>query len=165
MFKRQFRGGQPRVLLSFVSFLRILIGLMFLTTWLRNMSLGLYTGAGLQNFFLHEAPPGENPIGWYAALIDNVILPLRHIFAPLQMVFELAIGLALMFGIFTQIASFAAVFFLLNVFMATFGQEWAWVYLLPVSVLMIVILSRAGRAVGLDSLIYRRRGERGFWLP
>ena len=73
-------------------------------------------------------------------------------------------GLTLLFGIFTQFSSLAAGFFLLNTFLATFGHDWPWAYAMPIGILGVIFLARAGRALGVDSLLYKRFGERGFLL-
>ena len=83
----------------------MMIGLMFITTWFSNMLKGFYTPDGLLNFLNNVFPQTENPLTWYAAFIDNVILPIRHtIFAPFQLITEVGMGLTLLFGVFTQVS-------------------------------------------------------------
>ena len=150
--------------LTWIALLRIMVGLMFLSTWYSNRLKGFYTPDGLLEFFTHVFPQVENPLGWYAAFIQGVILPIRHIFAPIQLVAEFVMGLALLVGGLTPLFSLAGVFFLTNTFLATFGHDWFWAYMMPIGILVVIFLTRAGRALGLDAILLRRFGERGRWL-
>jgi len=66
-------------------------------------------------------------------------------------------------GGFTRLFSLAGIFFLVNTMLATFGHDWLWSYLMPIGILGVVFLSGAGRAWGIDRLLAKRFGERG-WL-
>ena len=85
-------------LLTWIALLRIMLGLMFLSTWYSNRLKGFYTPDGLLEFFTHVFPQSENPLAWYAAFIQGFILPIRHIFAPFQLIAEFVMGLALLVG-------------------------------------------------------------------
>jgi uncharacterized membrane protein YphA (DoxX/SURF4 family) len=100
-----------RVPLVWISLLRILLGVLFLTTWYSNLSKGFYTPEGLVDFFTNVFPQSENPLAWYAAFIDGVIIPIRGFFAPFQLVTEFLIGLFLLIGFLTPLTSFAGIFF------------------------------------------------------
>ena len=80
--------AKPQIPLSWVSLLRIMLGLLFLTTWLSNLNKGFYTPDGLLNFFTNVFPQSQNPLTWYAAFINGVILPVRGAFAPFQLITE-----------------------------------------------------------------------------
>ena len=147
--------------LTWIALLRIMVGLMFLSTWYSNQLKGFYTPDGLLEFFTHVFPQSENPLGWYANFIQGVILPIRHIFASFQLVAELVMGLALLVGGLTPLFSLAGIFFLTNTFLATFGHDWPWAYMLPIGILGVAFLARAGRSLGLDAILRRRFGERG----
>lgn len=144
-----------------IAVLRIIVGAMFLTTWLNNIFEGLYTPDGLLNFFTVDFPQINNPLGFYAGFINNFILPIRALFAPFQFVTEFLLGAALVAGLFTPLASLAGIFFLINTFLATFGHDWPWAYFLPIAILAVTCLSRAGRRAGLDAFFYKRLGEKG----
>lgn len=150
--------------LNWIAVLRILVGLMFLTTWASNLSRGVYTPDGLQTFFSQEYPQTENPLGFYASFINNVILPARNVFAPFQLVAEGLLGVALLVGAFTPLFSLAGIFFLVNTFLASLGQDWPWAYLLPIGILLATCFTRAGRVFGVDKILLRRFGERGRFL-
>jgi uncharacterized membrane protein YphA (DoxX/SURF4 family) len=158
------RFSEPKTALFWIALLRIMIGLVFLSTWVNNLIEGLYTPDGLLRFFTVVFPQGENPLGWYAAFINGVILPIRAGFAPFQMVTEFLLGLALLVGFLTPLSSLVGIFFLTNTLLATAGQDWYWAYLMPIGILLVVMQTRAGRSAGVDGWLCRRFGERGRWL-
>ena len=154
----------PQIPLSWISLLRILLGVMFLTTWLSNLNKGFYTADGLYGFFMEVFPQSQNSLTWYGAFIEGVILPARSAFAPFQLVTEFLIGLFLLVGFFTPITSLAAGFFIVNTFLATFGHDWPWSYVLILGILFVVLFTRAGRSLGVDGWFMKRRGEPSFFL-
>jgi uncharacterized membrane protein YphA (DoxX/SURF4 family) len=160
--KNLFVNSEPKVPLSWIAVLRIMIGLMFLTTWLVNLLKGFYTPEGLQGFFTEIYPQSENSLTWYASFIDNVILPIRVFFAPFQLVAEFTLGLGLLVGAFTPLFSLAGIFFLVNTFLATFGHDWMWSYLIPIGILGVTFFTRAGRSMGLDAYLLKRYKKQGF---
>ena len=145
--------------LSWVALLRIMLGVLFLTTWLNNMFKGFYTPDGLQNFFTNIFPQADNPLGWYAAFINGVILPMRDLFAPFQLVSEFLLGLFLLIGFLTPWTAAAGAFFIMNTFLATFGHDWPWSYATILGILFVVFFTRAGRSLGMDAKLAERRGE------
>ena len=157
------RFSEPKTPLFWIALLRIMIGLVFLTTWVNNLFEGFYTPEGLLRFFTEVFPQSENPLGWYAAFINQVILPVRAVFAPFQMVTEFLLGLALLVGCLTPLSSLAGIFFLTNTLLATAGHDWPWAYLMPIGILVVVLLARAGRAVGVDSWLVRRYSLGEHW--
>ncbi len=162
--RKLFFENQPTASLSWLALLRSLVGLVILTSWFSNLGKGFYTPDGLMNFFTNVFPQSENPLTWYAAFINGNILPIRSIFAPFQLVAEFALGLALLLGGLTRLSSLAGIFFLLNTMLATFGHDWPWSYLMPIVILGVVFLAQAGRAWGIDSLLYKRFGDKGYLL-
>jgi uncharacterized membrane protein YphA (DoxX/SURF4 family) len=159
-----FTNSEPKVPLAWLALLRILVGLVILTSWASNITKGFYTPDGLYHFFTQVYPQADNPLGWYAAFINGAILPVRAVFAPFQLVAEGLMGLALVLGGLTRLFSLAGIFFLLNTFLATAGHDWPWSYFMPITILAVVFLTRAGRALGLDGWLLRRFGPHGFWL-
>ena len=148
-----------RVPLVWISLLRILLGILFLTTWSSNLTKGFYTPDGLVDFFTNVFPQSENPLAWYAAFINGIILPIRGFFAPFQLVAEFLIGVFLLLGFLTPLTSFAGMIFIINTFLATFGHDWPWSYGMMLAILAVVLVTRAGRSIGIDNLLYDRRGE------
>ena len=162
--KKLFIDYEPKTPLSWIALLRIMLGVMFLSTWLINLFNGFYTPDGLLTFFTEIFPQSENPLGFYASFIDGVILPIRGVFAPFQLVTEFLLGLGLLVGAFTPFFSLAGIFFLINTFLATLGHDWPWAYLMPITILGVTFFTRAGRALGVDAWLLKRFGERGFLL-
>lgn len=152
-------NARPKVALSWIALLRILLGVLFLTTWANNLINGFYTPDGLLVFFSEVFPQSENPLSWYGAFIEGVILPIRGVFAPFQLVSEGLLGLFLLIGFLTPWTSAAAAFFILNTFLATFGHDWPWSYLTILGILFVVFFTRAGRSLGVDARLADRRGE------
>lgn len=161
IFSKEF---EPKTPITWIALLRIVVGAMFLLTWLPNVLHGLYTPDGLLTFFTEEFPQSENSLVFYANFIENVILPIRNVFAPFQLVAEFLLGLAFLLGLFTPLASLAGIFFLINTMLATFGHDWLWSYILPISILVVTFFTRAGRGLGLDAYLLKRFGERKFFL-
>ena len=145
--------------LIWLGLMRIMLGLMFLTTWASNLSKGYYSPDGLQYFFTKVFSQTENPLAFYANFINNVILPMRGVFAPFQLVAEGLLGVALLVGVFTPVTCLTGVFFLGNVFLATFGHDWPWAYLMPITLLGAIFFARAGRSLGVDAWLVKRFGE------
>jgi uncharacterized membrane protein YphA (DoxX/SURF4 family) len=161
--KKLLVNSEPKTAVAWIALLRIMIGVMFLTTWVVNLVKGFYTPDGLLSFFTEIFPQSENPLEWYAAFIDNAILPIRVIFAPFQLVTEFLLGVALLVGAFTPFFSLMGIFFLANTFLATFGHDWPWAYLMPMGILGVTFFTGAGRALGLDAYFLKRFGERGLF--
>ena len=135
------------------------MGVLFLTTWYSNLSKGFYTYEGLEVFFTSVFPTTENPITWYADFINNIIMPSRQYFAPFQLVTEFLMGLFLLVGFITPLTSLGAGFFILNTFLLTYGHDWVWSYFTIIGILAVVFLTKAGRSLGIDSLLFRAKGE------
>lgn len=155
---------ERKIPLSWIALLRIMLGVMFLSTWFPNFHHGLYTPDGLQTFFTEEFPQSENSLVFYANFIDGVILPIRDIFAPFQLISEFLLGLALFVGAFTPLVSIAGIIFLINTMLATFGHDWLWSYIMPICILFVTLFTHAGRAIGVDAFLLKRFGKRNFLL-
>jgi uncharacterized membrane protein YphA (DoxX/SURF4 family) len=155
---------KPQTPLFWLALLRMMVGLVFLTTWASNLNKGFYSPDGLVEFFTNVFPQSENPLHWYAAFIENVILPIRSVFAPFQLVVEFVLGFALLIGAFTPLFSLAGIFFLANTFLATLGHDWPWAYWIPMGILGVLFITRAGRSFGIDAFLREKLGERSFLL-
>jgi uncharacterized membrane protein YphA (DoxX/SURF4 family) len=152
-------AAEPKIPLSWTALLRIMLGVLLLTTWGSNLFRGYYTPDGLEVFFTIVFPQSGNPLGLYAAFINGVILPMRGVFAPFQLVTELLLGLFLLIGFLTPWTSAAAAFFILNTFLATFGHDWPWSYATILGILFVVFWTRAGRSLGVDARLASRRNK------
>jgi uncharacterized membrane protein YphA (DoxX/SURF4 family) len=144
--------------LNWIVILRIMMGLVFLTTWVSNLNKGLY-GDGFEPF-IQEWADGTD-FRWYADFLNNVIIPNVEILRVVQVVAEgLIMGLFLLLGLFTPLSAVVAWFFVVNLFLASFGTgEWPWTYVMMGVMLFIIGLTRAGRSLGLDAWLLEKRGE------
>ncbi len=143
-----------------VAILRITIGVILVVTWYDNLRGGIYTAdgiIGLFNYIFHENEGGP---AFYRAIINGTILQVPGLFAVFQLVGELLLGLALLVGLFTPLAAVGAALFFFNLFLAHLGgHDWIWQYVLLTVSTLVVAMSQAGRAWGLDILLLRRFGE------
>ncbi len=143
-----------------VALLRITVGLILLVTWYDNLRKGVYTSEGIVDLFNYIFHDKEGGAPFYRTIINSTILQVPGLFAVFQMVAELLMGLALLFGVFTPLAAAGATLFFFNLFLAYFGGlEWIWTYVLLTVSALVVALSQAGRSWGLDSALLRRLGE------
>ena len=147
-----------------IALLRIMIGLIFLTVTYSNAENGYYTAEGLQRFFTEVFPQSENPLGFYAAFVNNVILPVAGPFSAFQAIIEPLMGLAFVLGLFTPLAVVAGIFFILNTFLATFGQDWPWSYIMMGAIMFAVAVTQSGRTLGVDGWLARRFGADKWYL-
>src|SRR5215471_21109165 len=60
-----------------------------------------------------------NPIGWYKDFLETTVLPHAALFATLQTIGEVAVGLGLVFGLMTRLAAIIGLFLTLNFTLAT----------------------------------------------
>lgn len=149
---------QRTVSLSWVALLRVMMGLVFLTTWFSNLNKGLYAEGFLP--FIQGWAEGTE-FRWYAAFLHNVIIPNIEILRAVQVVAEgLVMGLFLLLGLFTPLSAGVAWFFVVNLFLASYGTgEWPWTYVMMGVMLAVIGLTRAGRAYGMDAILLRKWGE------
>jgi uncharacterized membrane protein YphA (DoxX/SURF4 family) len=146
------------VSLSWMAVLRVMMGLVFLTTWFSNLSKGLY-GDGFLPFIQGWA--NGTDFRFYAAFLNGVVIPNIEILRVVQVVTEgLIMGLFLILGLFTPLSAAVAWLFVVNLFLASYGTgEWPWTYVMMGIVLAVIALTRAGRSFGLDAWLLEKRGE------
>lgn len=147
----------PQTSTFYVALLRILLGVLFLVTWAENLDKDLYTPDGLQGFLEYSLDAGSPP-AWYESFIRDVIIPIRDVFAPFQLITELALGLFLLVGLLTRPVAIGGFFFVLNTYLISIGNpsEWEWSYFTIMGALAVVALSGAGQAIGVDQFLKDR---------
>ncbi len=153
-------ANEAQRLRQIVVILRVVLGIIFLVTWWENLQKGLYQGENFANFINWLAD--GHPIGFYGAFLTGVIVPMASVFGPFQMITELGMGLALLLGVFTPVASIGAAFFFLNLLMSYLNPntgEWIWTYVLLTAAAVVVGLAQSGRALGIDALLFKKRGK------
>jgi uncharacterized membrane protein YphA (DoxX/SURF4 family) len=152
------KSDNKLVSLNWIALLRIMMGVLFLTTWINNFAKGLY-GDGYVPFIQGWAD--GTTLRWYATFLYNVIIPNVEILRIIQIVTEgLMMGLFLMLGLFTPVSAVVSGFFVVNLFMASFGTgEWPWTYVMMGVLLAVIALTRSGRSLGIDAWLASKRGE------
>jgi uncharacterized membrane protein YphA (DoxX/SURF4 family) len=149
---------EHQISLNWIVILRVMMGLVFLTTWVSNLNKGLY-GEGFEPFIQGWADGTE--FRWYAAFLNSVVIPNVEILRVIQVITEgLVMGLFLIVGLFTPLSAAVSWFFVVNLFMASFGTgEWPWTYVMMGVMLAIIALTRSGRSLGLDAWLVEKWGE------
>jgi hypothetical protein len=146
------------VSLGWIALLRVMMGLVFLTTWISNLSKGLY-GEGYLPFIQSWAE--GTSFRWYADFLYNVVIPNIEMLRVVQIVTEgLFMGLFLFIGLLTPLSAAMSWFFVVNLFLASFGTgEWPWTYVIMGVLLAVIAVTRAGRSFGVDAGLARKWGE------
>jgi uncharacterized membrane protein YphA (DoxX/SURF4 family) len=136
--------------------LRIMMGAVFLAVWVSNLAKGFYSPGGWTDFVQHYADTTK--FGFYATILNDILIPHAAWFAYGQMVIELVVfGLFLLLGLFTPASGLLAAAFQLNLLIATSGTgEWPGTYVIMCLLLVAVALGQSGRTLGLDAVLARR---------
>jgi PQQ-dependent catabolism-associated beta-propeller protein len=151
-----------------VALLRIVVGAWFLKAVWTKVSFGVAAGVvpypmvSPRFIAFHPRRVAEfaagNPIGWYKDFLETTVLPHAALFATLQTIGEVAVGLALLFGVMTRVAAAVGLFLALNYGLASqwmsFGQQGF--HLLLVVSMVIFLVSGAGRVWGFDQWLLPR---------
>ena len=143
-----------------VALLRITLGIIILVTWWDNFQKGVYTAGGIQGLFdwIFNTTGGGSYFG-YKATVQSTILQTPAAFAAFQMIAEFLMGLGLLVGGLTRLASLGAVLFFANLLLAFLGgTEWIWTYVLLTISALVVFLTYAGREFGFDRYLLKKRG-------
>jgi uncharacterized membrane protein YphA (DoxX/SURF4 family) len=143
-----------------LALLRVVLGIIILATWYENLRKGVYTAEGITDLLRYLFEENDGGPGWYRSLIQNTVLQAPGAFGVFQMIVELLMGVALLFGIFTPVAAIVAAIFFFNLFLAYLGgSEWIWSYVLLTVLAVAVAFTRAGRTYGCDTMLYDRVGR------
>ncbi len=144
-----------------LAIVRITIGAMFLSTFFENLGKGLYRPAGYAGLIGFYIKQGHSPAAWKA--IMGLAASHAAMAAPVQAVTEISFGVLLIIGLFTRTVAFAAFLYLASLWMSEWGTAWIWELLVPVLGLLAVSVGRAGRTLGVDALLARRRPSSPWW--
>src|SRR5438270_9467796 len=129
---------------------RIAYGLLFIDMAVQKAPWINY--GWLEGFIQKEI---ENPaFSWYAAFLQHVVLPNFSLFALQTFVIEAALGVALLFGIFTRLAGIGGFLWQVNIALGAFNVpgEWYWVWPLLTLPLFCFAFAGAGRVLGVHRL-------------
>ena len=133
---------------------RVVLGLMLLSTFFENLHKGAYTPAGYKGVVDYYLKSGSAPALWKG--IEALLAGNARIAAPLQAMTELGLGVLLIAGAATRLAGLVAGLFLLSLWISELGTSWPWELALYVVAAFCVAYGRAGRTWGLDALLARR---------
>jgi uncharacterized membrane protein YphA (DoxX/SURF4 family) len=133
---------------------RVVLGLMILSTFFENLHKGAYTPAGYKGVIDYYIKSGTAPAIWKA--IESVLAANARIAAPLQAMTEFGFGALLILGAATRLVGLAAGAFLLSLWVSELGTSWPWELAMYVVVAFCVAYARAGRTWGVDALLARR---------
>ena len=121
-----------------------------------------------------SATPGELPgflafaqqkaFGWYARLLDALVIPHVAVFGKLVVVAELAVGVALILGAATRATAVLAIFLLGNYLCAKGRMPWyPGIDASDILLSLIILFTAAGRTLGIDHFLHRRFPRVPFW--
>lgn len=111
------------------------------------------------------ASPLFNPQSFYLGFFQNVVLPNAELFAYLTAYGELLVGLALLLGLCTRLASVGAMLLLANYLFAKGLPFWisssndAPMFFIA----LVLLLGAAGRSFGLDHFLAKRWPRMPWW--
>lgn len=99
----------------------------------------------------------RNGYGWYQNLLNFVVVPHSAAFRTLVVIAEIYVGIALVLGFTTRLATLVALFLLLNYLCAKGALPWGpGIDQSDIILALLILLSDAGRTFGVDKLIARR---------
>ena len=95
----------------------------------------------------------KNGYSWYQYFLNSFVVPHSATFGTLVVVAEIYVGIALVIGFTTRLASCVALFLLFNYMCAKGALPWGpGIDQSDIVLALIVLLSDAGRILGLDKL-------------
>lgn len=101
----------------------------------------------------------SGPPGWYESFLVNAAIPNSTAFAKVTAWGEILVGIGLMLGLFTVLASLGGLWLILNYFVAAMGSGFnqQGFHVLLIACFVAFIAARAGRTWGLDGWLLRHR--------
>lgn len=153
---------RERTYLWYIALLRIYTGYYFLQQGLRKFQRDFPHGdwIGRQIGDL----PNLDLYPWYKKFLMNYVVPHHELFGYLIVFGEILVGACLLLGLFTRFSAFVGLIMVMNYYlghgMVRGGAIMAQEQIFSVS-LIIFLLSNAGRALGLDGIIFAQgKGSR-----
>jgi thiosulfate dehydrogenase (quinone) large subunit len=166
--------------MSGMAWVRILVGVVWLNGALEkllNPNFPRQFAASLDaGGYISQAPP------WFQGFMTGIVVPNAELFAQLQGFGELALGLALVIGLLTNLAAIGSIVLSLMILISQGGvrfgtglgsPEFLTINLFIALISLVLLLSPAAKALSLDNafayrsprlallLTNRRRGTRG----
>ena len=154
--------------------LRIAVGVWFAKALFTKLSVTLLWGVlpvpSASDRWMHVMPllvgkyAEGNPVGFFREFMQHTVLAHSGLFAQLTAFGETAVGLGLVFGCLTALASGIGLFLVVNYGLAVQWQgsaQQGFHYMLITS-LVVILAARAGRTWGVDGWVRARRPA--WWL-
>ncbi len=141
-----------------LTLLRLTLGALFVWVFFENRGKGLYTPdgyAGLINSYVNDSTA---PLAWKSVM--QLIAGNAALFAPIQAITEISLGVLLLLGLFTRPVALGAFMFLTSLWVSDFGTTWIWELLVPMAVALSLAVGGAGRKWGVDGMLRER-----FFVP
>jgi thiosulfate dehydrogenase (quinone) large subunit len=153
---------KERTYLWYIALLRIYIGYYFLQQGIRKFQRdfpkGDWIGRQIGDLATIEI------YSWYRKFLVSYVAPHHELFGYLVMIGEICVGACLLFGLLTRLSACVGLLmvinYLLGIGMARGGAQLAQQQTFIVS-LIVILLSGAGRTLGLDGLLFRVKGRGG----
>ncbi len=135
-----------------VALIRIFLGIKLFVMGLTKWSWIFGRNKGSFAVFVNDLLHNGIPLVWYAPFLRNTVLNHLNIFTWLVVIGELVLGLMLMFGFCTRLASFLAIIMLFHYLCASWGLGIGFQGLNQALILMafICMITGAGRVLGID---------------
>lgn len=146
---------------SGLALVRLIVGSMFVSVFFENLGKGAYTPAGYAgviNFYIKNS---HSPGAWKWVL--GLMAGHAAMAGPMQAVMEISVGILLIIGLLTRPVALVAFLFLGSLWVTELGTSWIWELLVPVVASLGLVVGRAGRAWGVDSLLARRNPSSLWW--
>jgi hypothetical protein len=120
-----------------ITVLRVLLGAIFATAFFDNLTHDRYTAAGYADLIDGYAKETDAPGIWSDGVM-GFFSDQSEVFAPLQLVTELAFVILLVLGVATAVTALAASGFLFSLWLSQLGSVWLW-ELLSLTVIALVV--------------------------
>ena len=99
----------------------------------------------------------KNGYSWYQSLLSSTVVPHVETFASLVVIAEIYVGIALVLGFTTRLASCVALFLVINYLCAKGAAPWGpGIDQSDIVLAIIVLFSDAGRTFGIDKFFASR---------
>ena len=91
--------------------------------------------------------------GWYTAVLKGMVLPNFGVFGLMSFLTEIALGVALVFGILIPLVGLGGALWMINIMLGSYSipGEWGWLWMLLIAPQVTFAFSGAGRVLGVDA--------------
>jgi thiosulfate dehydrogenase [quinone] large subunit len=148
---------KERTYLWYIALLRIYIGYYFLQQGIRKLLSGFPKGDWIGRQIGDVATLDLYP--WYKHFLLSYVVPHHELFGYLVTIGEISVGTCLLLGLFTRLGAVVGLVLIINYFFgvgltrggASLAQQQTFIVCL-----VVILISNAGRALGLDGLLFGR---------